>query len=540
MAPLDFGEEGSGHGRKVDRSRDAAARELPVVACVDLPALPLQLLVRRHRSWARDPVVVLDEDGPQGVVQWVNPKAYRCHVRTGMRYGAALSLAPGLRGGAVVEREIRTAVRELTAWLQRHTPAVEPCAWPGEPGVFWLDLRGMDRAELGRDPRGWGSGVRESLRAQGLGCSVALGFDRFGSFAIARQLSYRAGGAKVLVCSSEVDERARSARVPLDLLNIDPGVRDALERLGVRDVGHLRRLPAGGLAERFGRAARELHLLVDGARPLPIQGVEEEVPDRERFEVDPESGAVDRVGLLFVIKQRLARLCASLASRCEAIRWLDLVFWFEREGGVTPPPLEHRVEPAEPTLDEVQLLDLLRLHLERLEFGGTLAGFDLEAKAVPAPRTQRALFAETPKRDLKAANRALARIRAEFGHGVVLRARMRAGHLPEARFVWEPLRELGPAASREVDDGAAPRMVRRIVARPLPLGSHRDPTDGWYLGGLGGGPVQNLHGPYVLSGGWWWRSQHREYYFVETRGGQLLWVYYDRVRRRWLLHGVVE
>jgi len=33
---------------------------------------------------------------------------------------------------------------------------------------------------------------------------------------------------------------------------------------------------------------------------------------------------------------------------------------------------------------------------------------------------------------------------------------------------------------------------------------------------------------------------HREYYFAETRRGNLLWVYHDRLRRRWFLHGVVE
>jgi protein ImuB len=33
---------------------------------------------------------------------------------------------------------------------------------------------------------------------------------------------------------------------------------------------------------------------------------------------------------------------------------------------------------------------------------------------------------------------------------------------------------------------------------------------------------------------------HREYYFAETRKGDLLWMYYDRPRRRWFLQGRVE
>ena len=35
-------------------------------------------------------------------------------------------------------------------------------------------------------------------------------------------------------------------------------------------------------------------------------------------------------------------------------------------------------------------------------------------------------------------------------------------------------------------------------------------------------------------------QEGRDYYFVETRRGEVLWVYYDRRRRGWFLHGRVE
>jgi protein ImuB len=52
--------------------------------------------------------------------------------------------------------------------------------------------------------------------------------------------------------------------------------------------------------------------------------------------------------------------------------------------------------------------------------------------------------------------------------------------------------------------------------------------------------VDKLTGPYIFSGGWWNREIHREYYFAETRRGDLLWLYFDRVRRRWFLQGAIE
>jgi protein ImuB len=58
--------------------------------------------------------------------------------------------------------------------------------------------------------------------------------------------------------------------------------------------------------------------------------------------------------------------------------------------------------------------------------------------------------------------------------------------------------------------------------------------------GLKYGPVVRMLGPYVVSGGWWMSTVHREYHFVETQSGDLLWVYYDRRRRRWFLHGRID
>jgi protein ImuB len=209
-------------------------------------------------------------------------------------------------------------------------------------------------------------------------------------------------------------------------------------------------------------------------------------------------------------------------------------FRFERLG-------DHieRLRPAAPTLDAVLLLDLIRLRLEavrRLPDG--VFEIVLVAEGVSTPREQRSLFAERPRRDPAAIERALARVRAELGDDAVRRARLREGHLPEGSFGWEPLGVLPRAAPRKTE---AARLVRRLYLRPvaLPPRARREP-DGWMLRGLEQGPVVRVRGPYVVSGGWWHRAVHREYHFVETRQGELLWIYYDRMRRRWFLQGRVE
>ena len=83
-------------------------------------------------------------------------------------------------------------------------------------------------------------------------------------------------------------------------------------------------------------------------------------------------------------------------------------------------------------------------------------------------------------------------------------------------------------------------LVRRFHPRPLPLPPRaRNEPDGWLLIGDEHGHVVECTGPYVVSGGWWHREVHREYHFAQMREGQILWIYYDRVRRFWFLQGEV-
>jgi protein ImuB len=85
-------------------------------------------------------------------------------------------------------------------------------------------------------------------------------------------------------------------------------------------------------------------------------------------------------------------------------------------------------------------------------------------------------------------------------------------------------------------------LVRRLAAKPIRLADkpYHSHEDGWLILGPKRGAIDKLAGPYILAGGWWNREIQREYYYAETRRGDLLWLYYDRIRRRWFLQGSVE
>ncbi len=500
------------------------------LACVDLPALPLQLLLRRHPDWVAHPAAVVAEDKPQGLILWVNEQARQLGVLPGLRYSAAFSLASGLHAAEVSAVEIEKAITALTDRLLRFTPEVEPAA--GEPGVFWLNGAGLKR--LYASPRQWGCAIRKDINGRGWDISLAVGFTRFGTYAVAKA---RKG---ITIFHDAAEERDAAQKIPLSRLNVDPAFRAILFKLGVKTVGALLSLPPAGLRERFGPKAYRLYQMAAGEFWAPFNPSIPEEPVAQRHILDDAES--DATRLLFLVKHSLHSMLAALAARAQALAVLRLSFLIDKNTW-----LKEELRPAAPTLDAVQILDLVRLRLESFKLLAGVVEIRLQAEGCAASAEQLRLFTERPTRDLHAANRALARLRAEFGEEAVVSAKLTDGHLPEARFAWEPLASVklprnGLNGLNDLSRPTAKVLVRRIAAKPmlLPGGPYHAHEDGRLLLGPKYGTVDKLTGPYIFSGGWWNREIHREYYFAETRRGDVLWLYYDRVRRRWFLQGGVE
>ena len=493
-------------------------------ACIDVPALPLQIVARRHPSWSGFPLAVVDRDTPQGVILWLDERARAKRLRAGMRYAEALSVAPDLRADVVSPDAVTSAVAAIARRLQDFSPIVEVS--PDSPGVFWSSAAGLSL--LYPTLHDWARAVRAGLGEIGFQANVVIGFSRFGTYALARTLS----GMRVV--EGTVEEEQATRAVPLERLDLEPALLATLDKLGVRTVGTFLRLPAAGLLERFGERAHRLHRLASGALRPSLDPVPFEHVEQEKLLLDEP--VADSMHLVFLVKGLLEPILERSAKAQAAITCLHLRFVLDRRDSVI-----ETVRPAEPTLDGAILLELvqLRLHASRLPAGVT--ELELRVETVRATRAQLDLFAASRRRDLDAGARALARLRAELGESAVTRARLREGHLPEAGFTWEPLDRLRAPQARKV---RVRTLVRRMHARPLslpPLPAN-ERNDAWLERGSSDdyGRVVRFVGPYIVSGGWWMTAIHREYHFVETARGDLLWAYYDRRRRRWFLHGSVE
>jgi len=504
------------------------------LACAEIPALPLQLLLRGHPEWRRHPSAVVAEDLPQSPVLWVNAQARDGGVVPGLRYGSALAIVPDLRAAAVAPADIIRAVDAVTGRLRRFSPDIEPAQ--EEPGVFWLDASGLQHLHASLDR--WAEGIRSDLARAGYDAVVVVGFTRFGTYAAARV----ARGVRVFADPDE--ERAAARRVLLRDLRVPPEMLDALGRLGVRTVDELLRLPAGGLLERFGAAAARLHRQASGDLWSPLAPRPAIEPVHRHLILDAPEADAQR--LLFIVKHILHPLLARLASRGQALAALELRLRAGKEWSA------HVIRPAAPTLDAVRLADLVRLRLEtaRVDAGAApprnagVTEVSVECAAAPASPEQLALLAEHSARDLEAGTRAIDRLRARYGDDGVVCAVLRDGHLPEARFGWVPVTHVSAPRPRRLETQS---LVRRIFARPVPLHMPADLRPATMK--LKPAAAESaVAGPFIVSGGWWAvppredgvREAHRTYYFMEGAQGELWWAFYDQARRRWYLHGRVE
>ncbi len=490
-------------------------------ACVELRALPLQLLLRAHPEWVSRPVVVVDRDKPQGLILWANEHSLRNRILPGLRYAAGLSLSRELCGGVVPEGEIAEAVAEVAQRLWRFSPRIEPST--REAGIFWLDASGL--RFLFPCLSGWADALCGELREAGFEARVAVGFSRFGSYAAVRS------GEKNRVFSSAAEERAQVRQVPLLRLGLSPTLTDTLLKLGIERLGDFLDLPPAGLARRFGAEAAALHELARGEGWEVLSPTELRDPIEGSMGLDyPESDTGRLLAVLSVLLQAQLR---QLAERHEQLAALCFELTLDHGGAHC-----EEIAPALPTLDANSILNLCRLRLETLTLDSGVVEVGCRVRGVSAQEQQESLFPERVTRNIAAAERALAKLRAEFGNGIVLRARLHEGYLPEARHSWETLEHLTPPQA------GAPLMaplVRRLYTPPiaLPPREHREP-DGWLVTGVADGPVEEVIGPHFVNGGWWIRELARAYYFVRTRSGRWLWIYHDQKRRRWYLQGEAQ
>jgi len=363
------------------------------------------------------------------------------------------------------------------------------------------------------------------------------------AWAVAHGTPVSSGVTAVVVPLGETAVALRP--LPIELLRLPPAAVDLLHEVGVYQIGQLELLPRAELTARFGAILLDRWDQAFGLRAetLPVVPVPPELAAHWACD-DP---LPHREAVLAVVQRLLDPIAATLIER--GLGALRVECRLSCEGG-TAIPLG--VGVFQPTASVRHLLPLLQLRLERLPLPGPVVAVDVEVPLTARLlRPQQDLFGEAPP--LRAAQQLTAlvdRLSSRLGSRAVLRPRLVTDAQPELAVTYDPLVELaarrqrGPRGTSRVAVGALPPRPLRLMPRPAALGVISIVPDGPPLKFQWHGRQHQIAwhwGPERIETGWWrGRIVGRDYYRIETSGGQRYWIYRRLRDGQWFLQGLFE
>lgn len=423
-------------------------------------------------------------------------------------------------------------LRELAGVAQQFSPAV--ALQPGEsPEALFLDAAGCGLA-FGGDG-GFAAEVVGAVGRRGYWAVAAVADTVGAAWAVAR---YGAGRrlyapdpwARVLVVPGG-EERDALRPLPIEALRLNPRAVEVLRELNVTRVEQLLALPREQLPARFGS---ELLARIDqalGARPEPLKPEPLVEPLEARWSFEPpvnDSGAV-----LAVIGELLGRLLKEVRGRDVGFR--KLLWWLrtDRRDPVCLP-----VELLRPTTSAKDLLELIRLQLERLTLPGEVTDVTVRAAVVaPLVYRQTDLFGGWADTDDVAG--LIERLSSRLGSAAVLQPRLVPDAQPELAFEYVPWLTMGP-----MPEGRPPVGLTRppcLMGKPEPV--RVLPADGsppgWLCWADREYAIERTWGPERVETGWWRGADvRRDYVVAETTDGERFWLYRDLAAGSWFVQGV--
>ncbi len=516
------------------------------LAAIHLPCLQLQASVRADPSLAGQALGLSGEGRLHGRIAQACRRARALGVIEGMTIAQARATCPGLRvidpDPGAAERA-RHAVHEALLLV---SPRVE---WSGE-GTFCFDadglsgLFGSERSILAR--------ACEVVQDAGFLCRAAMASSR-----LVASVAARARPGACLVPAG--GEAAFLAPLPLSALALGEDALRRLDLLGVRTLGQFARLPADGVADRFGREVARLQRLARGEDPVPLLPLSPVRGIRVMRELDAAVGGIEPV--TFLLKECSEDLADQLAGRGALASRLLLSFALDDPPGGRD---ERALEPARPMGSARAILSLCRLELDERRLAAPIVALAIEVLAeAPARHETAEMFGESSDPEALAA--ALDRVRLLVGAEDVATPAPRDAHRREARVGWRPHRlrdRQGRRAPRDAmpDGQQADAAIgtrdddgERVLESPVPVTVRLPGADGAGTLDVAGAAraalglparlvIARAEGPCRVTGEWWdgGADADRDEWLLFDDAGGAYRACRDRRTRAWALLAIAD
>ncbi len=454
-------------------------------------------------------------------------------VHVGMTLAHARSLLCGHRAEIreFTPHEDSQALRRLALWSLRFTPIVAV----DEPDGLLMDLAGCEHLYGGEVPLV--QRIAHALDRLGLQHRIAVGPTYSAARAVARFTNER------ITCFHEDGLQDMLAAFPIEALQIETAVCDALNAVGVERAEQLLTLPRDALTARYGSGLlRRIDQTLGTATEL-IQPVREAEPFAVSYVFD---GPILN---LAAIEATARELLQSLARKLKSAG-LGIVCLALRLLRIDTPPETMTWTFAHPTHDSQHVWSLLRPRLERVHLG-----FGVEVILLQATRTatvqvmQNTLWADDGigVNDV-ALGKLFDQLIDHLGPQAVTRPVLCESHIPEASFRLAHFDETSRTKSQTsfaIDSAIRPsRLFDPLqMAQVIALVPDGPPAQIVWRGQTLA--VLSCVGPERILFPWW--SHHpldnqavqevRDYFAVQDEHGRWLWLFRRASTGQWFVHG---
>ena len=453
-------------------------------------------------------------------VQAGNAAAAAAGVQPGLKRATALALAPALQFGQADAARDAQALQAVVHAALAFTPAVTV------DGAATVLLEVAASLRYFGGPDALLARLRRALQPLGHRVQVATAPTALGAALLARWRDDLTAGPHRhdLAALQQLLDAA-----PVWLLGPGREHWEALQGMGLRQLGDLRHLPRAGLARRFGEDLLDDLDRARGLRPDPRTWLA--APERFDARVELAMRADHAEQVLHGAAVLLARLVAWAQARHARVQAFVVLMQHEprhRAEAVTPPATALRIELAEPAADIAHLQALLRERLARVQLAAPTLALRLQCHEVVRQPPPNAELFPTRQSEQLGWLRLLERLRARLGDEQVLQLQTVADHRPERASRAVPVGS-GPVAAPPPTAAATGSDLpwsrpAWLLPEPQPLADRQAMP--WFEGR----PLQLLAGPERIETGWWDGGlATRDYFIAQTADGALLWVYRARL-----------
>ena len=551
------------------------------IACLYLPSFPIQIHVRIAPHLAGKAFAVVGQSliesgrSNQHAVIACSRAAWAEGVRPRMTSAQARAIAPDTTFVTADVELYRHALVALAENLLGHSVTVDignqyggarlegRRERPGGPNnnnhphahcSIYLRLPPRRRAQ------GYGEKLLADVARSGYRARVGIADDRFTAWAAAQ--TSRPSALERDNDKSESDKLSPFAQIckvvprggaaaylaplPIELLPLSAEVRQMLSTLGIHTLGEFAELPPPTVGRRWMSDGVDYQKLAAGMGPTELVPFTPTDIIVEHLELEHPNTEVEP--LSFMLRPLADRVCERLYGRGKALAAATLfLIGPDRERET-----ELEIRPGRPTLSGRAVVDLIRAQLMEAELEHPICGLGLVVDESVEPEVEELdLFDyRDTTRSPESVDVAIARLRAAFGDHAAGAAELIDSYRPEGAFRMTAFtapcrsqkssktsnkRRAKQAVLPEVMNGFAGALRLIDPPAPLPRGLRAVDHEGRTMA------VVASRGPTRIEAEWWSGDPlERDYYEVETDGGERYWVFRHLGSGRYYLHGIFD